>query len=318
VRRAGLIINPMAGKESGKGMALAAMLDRDPGVSVAVMARFEDIAAILKDFAAAGVSDLFISSGDGTVHEILTQLAEDGPFASLPRIGLLPHGTTNLAASDVGLKPRAIDDQARFIRRLAPAVLKPRPTVRCANPGDGRVRHGMFVGTGAVADATRYCQDAFNAKGVKGQWATFGTLASGVLRALFTKPDPSDPSRFDRPYDITVESEGREMVKGPQMFALATTLERLVLGTRPFWGGKSGPIRATAIAYPPPSVVRWLLPAMYGGEDRRMPQGCVSFCSDSLRMASKTAYVIDGEFFDGPAGEALRLETGPVITFVCG
>ena len=318
MRRAGLIVNPRAGKDSGKGLALSEKLRHDTTVSIGIMARFEDIAGILKDFAAQGVSDLFISSGDGTVHEILTQIAEDGPFASLPRISLLPHGTTNLAAGDVGLKKPSIEAQAAFIQALEPAVLKPRHTVRCANPGDGRPRHGMFVGTGAVADATRYCQEAFNAKGVKGHWATFRTLASGVLRSLFSKPDPDDPTRFDRPYDIAVEAEGHQMLEGSQLFVMSTTLEKLVLGTRPFWGGKTGPIRTTAFAYPPPPVPRWLFTAMYGGENRRMPQGCISFCSGSLRVSSRTMYVIDGEFFDGPVDEPLRLETGPEFTFVCG
>ena len=190
--------------------------------------------------------------------------------------------------------------------------------MRCANPRDGRPRHGMFVGTGAVADATKYCQDAFNARGVKGQWATFGTLATGVAKAVFSKPDPADMTRFDRPYAIGLECGGRQMVSGTQLFVMATTLERLVLGTRPFWGGKTAPIRASAFPYPLPSVVRWLLPAMYGAETRRMPDGCVSFCTRDLRISSQTIYVIDGEFFDGPEDEPLRIEAGPELAFLCG
>lgn len=316
--RAGLIVNPKAGKGSGKGLALARELAGEAGISIGIMECFEDVALILRRFAAEGVTDLFISSGDGTMHEILTQLCEDRPFGRLPRLCLLPHGTTNLAAGDLGLRRRSLAAQADFIRALDPRDLRPRPTVRCANPRDGRARHGMFVGTGAVADATKYCQDAFNARGVKGQWATFATLAAGVARALFSAPDPTDTTRFDRPYAISIETGGRQIVTGPQLFVMVTSLERLVLGTRPFWGGRTGPLRVSAFSYPLPSLIRWLLPAMYGGENRRMPEGCVSFCATDLRIGSQTMFVIDGEFFDGPADEPLRIETGPEFTFLCG
>ena len=57
---------------------------------------------------------------------------------------------------------------------------------------------------------------------------------------------------------------------------------------------------------------------MYGGEDRRYPEGAISFSADSLEIASAVPYVIDGEFFDPPEGEALRVETGPVLTYLRG
>jgi diacylglycerol kinase (ATP) len=318
VRRAGLIVNPRSGKGNGKGLALAESLRRDTSVTTRVLENFGQIGSFVEDMARAGVSDLFISSGDGTIQEILTHIAERKLFSEMPRLGLLPHGTTNLTAADLGLNYRSIAAQAGFMRSLVANDLRLRPTIRCANPGDGKVRHGMFVGTGAVAMATLFCQQAFNAKGVKGQWATFGTLASAVARTVFSAPDPADETRLDRPYDITVDADGRRMAKGPLLLQMSTTLEKLVLNTRPFWGGKTGPIRTSLFPYPVPSVLRWLLPVMYGGENRTPPPRSSSFCSRHLAVSSKVMFVIDGEFFDPPADEPLRLETGPVFTFICG
>ena len=176
----------------------------------------------------------------------------------------------------------------------------------------------MFVGTGAVATGTLFCQQAFNARGVKGQWATFGTLASAVAKAVFTAPDPHDQNRLDRAYDITVEANGRRYAEGHQLLQMSTTLDKLVLNTKPFWGGKTGPIRTSIFPYPVPSVMRWLLPVMYGGETRTPPPKSVSFCSDDLRVSSNVMFVIDGEFFDPPKDGPLKLEAGPVYTFVCG
>jgi hypothetical protein len=318
VSRAGLIVNPLSGRGNGKGMALARMLQDRPGVSLCILERFEQLGGFVERMAQDGVTDLFISSGDGTVQEILTQIAERRQFVAAPRISLLPHGTTNLSANDIGFRSHSIDAQAAFLAHPAAREVCPRNTIRCANPGDHKVRHGMFVGTGAVATATLYCQRAFNAKGVRGQRAVAETLLTAVRKYLFSAPDPSDETRFDRPYPITVEAGGKRHAEGPQLLQMSTTLDRLALGMRPFWGGRQAPIRTTILPYPVPSILRWMLPVMYGGEKRRTPPGAVSFCSDSLTVSSETLFVIDGEFFPAPKGEPLRLETGPLFTFIRG
>lgn len=317
-RRAGLIVNPTAGKGSGKGLALAHRLAGEKAILVRILDRFDQLEGAVRDMAAAEVSDLFISSGDGTIQEILTLIAEGGFYPQPPRLTLLPHGTTNLSANDLGFRSHSIERQAAFLIQPQPEGLTTRHTIRCANPGDGRVRHGMFVGTGAVAIATRYCQQAFNDQGIKGQWAVAGTLLTAVRKYLFSAPDPGDESRFDRPYEMTVKAGGKLRAQGPQLLQMSTTLDRLVLNARPFWGGKTAPIRSSVFPYPVPSVIRWMLPVMYGGENRTPPPGAVSFCSDALEVTSSAIFVIDGEFFPPPTDEPLRLETGPLFSFLRG
>ncbi|WP_374331921.1 diacylglycerol kinase family protein [Aestuariivirga sp.] len=317
-QHSGVIINPLSGRGNGKGQALAGKLSGDAGISLALLERFEHLEEIVDGMARARVTDLFISSGDGTIQEILTLIVERGRFDPVPRICLLPHGTTNLSANDLGFRRHAIDAQAEFVRRPSGGETAARNTIRCLNPGDGKIRHGMFVGTGAVAVATRHCQVAFNDQGVKGQWAVAKTLMVALGKYLFTAPDATDESRFDRPYAITVESHGKQLASGPQLLQMSTTLDSLLLGSRPFWGGKTGPIRTTVIPYPVPSVMRWMLPIMYGGENHASPPGAVSFCSDEVSVGSDAIFVIDGEFFPPPAGEPLRMEAGPAFTFVRG
>ncbi len=316
--RAGLIINPASGKASGKGMSLAEMMGRTPRVSTRILEKFEQLPHYLQAFASEGVTDLFISSGDGTIQAIQTELAERSPFKTLPRLSLLPHGTTNMTAGDLGIRYRSLRAQAEFIRNLQPSKLRQRPSLRVVNPGDGKPRYGMFLGTGASSEATMFCQTAFNAKGVKGEWATFATLASAAARTMFTKADPRDETRLDRPFLIQVTSGGQQFCSGPHLMMLSTTLERIVLGIKPFWGGQSGPIRTSIFPYPVPSVTRWLLPMMYGGENRRVPRGALSFSGADLEILSSTSFVLDGEFFVSAPGEQLKVETGPVFTYLCG
>jgi hypothetical protein len=316
--RAGLIVNPRSGKSSGKGLALAEKLRHNINVPVKILERFEQLPGFLNEMASAGVTDLFISSGDGTIQAIQTDLAVRRPFAALPRLVLLPHGTTNMTAADLGFRHKSIDVQAEFIAGGTPKDLRECPTVCVVNPRDGKPRHGMFLGAGAVAEATLYCQQAFNAKGIKGDWAAFATLARSVMRSVFSAPNPDDTTRLDRPFPIAVVADGHVLCDGAQLLLLISTLEKLILGTRPFWGGKKGPIRATVLPYPVPSIVRWLVPMMYGSEDRRVPPGAKSTCASTLEVRTTSGWVLDGEFFDGPADHPLRLETGPVFTYVCG
>lgn len=314
----GLIVNPKSGKSSGKGLALSEKLKSAPNVAVRVIDAFEKLPRYLDELAAAGVTDLFISSGDGTIQAIQTELAERKPFAALPRLALLPHGTTNMTAADLGFRHRNLEAQATFIANPAGGETRDRHTLRAANPRDGAPRHGMFLGTGAVSEATLYCQQAFNANGVKGNWATFATLAGAVAKTVFTKPNPKDLSRFDRPFPLRVVADGQPLCDGTQLLMLATTLEKLILGAKPFWGGKATGMRASVFPYPVPNVWRWLVPIMYGAETRSVPSGAISRAATVLEVWSAVSYVIDGEFFDGPEDRPLRIETGPAFTYLLG
>ncbi|MBL8908710.1 MAG: hypothetical protein JNM20_18710, partial [Rhizobiales bacterium] len=252
----GLIVNPRSGRSNNKGVELARLLSAEPGVRVHVLEDFHQIDSALADCAAAGVTDLFISSGDGTIQEIQTQIAERNLFKTLPHLALLPHGTTNMTAADLGFRRKNLRRQAAFILDPAAREKRTRPTLRVVNPRDGRPRHGMFLGTGAVWKATKFCQEVVHKAGLKGDFATFATLAAAIARSLFRKADSNDPNRIDRPYAMTIHGDDTVRASGSHLLFFATTLDRLILGTRPFWGGKKGPIRATLLPHPVPNIPR--------------------------------------------------------------
>jgi len=323
----GLIINPKSGKKSGYGLALAKLLAQSDAakqgdVEVKIIEQFEALPNMMDDFAARDIDILYISSGDGTVQAIQSDIAERKKFARQPHLCLLPHGTTNMTAADLGFGLKKIQQQADFIIATGagktPRDVRTRPTVRVANPADGIVRHGMFLGTGAAWQGTLFCQTDVHKTGLKGDWATFATLATALLKAAFFRANPNDLSRIDRPYDMTITKNGDVVARDGQLMYLATTLQKLILGIKPFWGGANGPMRSTILPYPAPNVFRWALPLMRGGEDRKVPTGCLSFCADEVLIETKCPFVIDGEFFDPPENEPLRIETGPDFSYVCG
>ena len=232
---------------------------------------------------------------------------------------LLPHGTANMTAADLGLgirDPGAIAALLSNASRLRALERRRRPTLRAVNPGHGGPRHGMFIGAGSIYDGARFCQDKVYATGARGNLAIIATLTSAIGDMLLRRRTTSAVA-LARPHRFRLSAPGHPVVDGDQLFFLATTLDRLVLGMRPFWGGKSAPVRATVIPYPVPGLLGWLWPAMYGPEDRRMPPGSVSLSVNALDIWSSTSFVIDGEFFDAPRDVPLRIETGPEFTYLC-
>jgi len=318
----GLIVNPKAGKKSGYGLELAKLLESRENVIVKIIERFETLGEMMDDFAVQKIDILFISSGDGTVQAIQTDIAEKDRFSPRPQLCLLPHGTTNMTAADLGFGIKSVQGQADFIVAAGagarPVDVRKRATVRVVNPKDGMVRHGMFLGTGAAWQGTQFCQADVHKTGLKGNWATFATLATALLKGAFLPARADDTSRIDRSYEMTVTATGKEMATGGQLMFLSTTLQKLILGVQPFWGGANGAMRSTIIGYPPPNVWRWALPLMRGGEDRKVPAGAFSFCADEILIETDCPFVIDGEFFDPPTDEPLRIETGPEFSYVCG
>ena len=315
---AGVIINAGSGRGNGKGLALHRRLEGSANIHLHLLGDFTALTRVLVQFASVGVSDLYISSGDGTIQAIQTLAAEQSLFKELPRLCLLPHGTTNLTGIDVGFKISSVSKQAEYIRRGVVNCVAKRHSLRVLNPRGTGPRHGMTLGAGAAATATRLAQFTHNDQGRTGQLAAFAVMASGFAKSIFAKPNHQDTARLDRPCPMTITSAGRVIADGPQLMFIATTLERQFFNARPFWGGKHGPIRASIFPYPAPNPLRWLVPLMYGGEDRKVPPGAASFSGNAFEIECEEPFVLDGEFFDGPTHGPLRVEAGPEFEFILG
>ncbi|MGI9372334.1 MAG: diacylglycerol kinase family protein [Hyphomicrobiales bacterium] len=318
---AGFIINPKAHGGNSPSGKLSDALAGKPGLRSELLENFDDLPEILRDYAESGISTIFISSGDGTVQAIQSLLGENNWYETLPRLALLPHGSTNMNALTLGFRTSDISrvlEIAASESYLARATnIKQRHTVRVVNPADKPPQHGMFVGAGTICEATRYCQKVLHERGVRGSWATFSTFASIVGRYLIGKRDENDDERIVRPYDMRVLADGELMVDGPQLSFLASTLESLILGIKPYWGGAGSQMRATTIDYPPPNLATNILKVMYGFPNRNLPAGCRSRAVKTIEINTNSAFVIDGEFFQPPRNEPLKLELGPLFSYLC-
>ena len=323
---AALIVNPYSGGQNRQGLELARALADEPRTRVVVLDDFAALEPALQEMARQPPEALFLSSGDGTIQYVQTWLAERSglPRQRWPLLALLPHGSTNMTAADIGLKVRGIQRQAQLLRargwRHDRARIITRPTVRVANTRQG-VQHGMFIGAGVLAEATLYCRDVFNrGKGIRGQWGPLLTMLKVGGQALLKPAGPEDTQRVDRPHEMRVLADGELMGEGWQLAVLATTLRRLVLGARPFWGGcahEDGAVmRVSLFGWPAPFLPRWLPVVLYGGERRRVHERMKSRCARRLEVMTNSRFAMDGEEILPREGEPLIIEQGPDMRYL--
>ncbi|NNF79740.1 MAG: hypothetical protein HKN05_17085, partial [Rhizobiales bacterium] len=193
------------------------------------------------------------------------------------------------------------------------ASLKTRHTVRIANPAGQGPLHGMFVGCGAIRGAVEFTQSTMNQNNVRGELAPLATLLTLMGRYLFSRRETG----IVKAHSMQVSADGQNMAEGRLLLFIVSTLEKLILRSHPYWATGSSELKALTIGYPPPNVLRNILPLLYGFPNRNLPDDCQSRAGEAFEVSGTVPYVVDGEFFDAPADEPLRLELGTKFTYLC-
>lgn len=257
-----------------------------------------DLAAALADLVGRGVGLLVVNSGDGLVHGVLSALFASGAIAEPPLVAIMPRGMTNMTAADVGLGSRAVTrlervlDLAR-VGDLDRHLVRRRVLKVSYDPGR-RPERGMFMGAAGIYDAIQLTTGRMYGQGLKGAWANAATLATVLARAARRGAGGVGLGGAA----VGIGLDGGPVETRPRALVLATTLERLVLGSRPFWHAGPAPIHFTAFDHPATGLVRHAGRILYGGRNRRLPDP--PFRSRDvarLELHLEQPFTIDGEFF---------------------
>jgi hypothetical protein len=255
----------------------------------------DGLAEVLDDFAAAEVGVIGVNGGDGTVSAALTELS----------------------AADAGL----VGSPDKALARLAARVAQPdldracieREVIRLSYSRTKPPVYGLFFGTAAICRGIMLCRERVHAIKLKSTLAAAATLAYLLGRNLFRR-DTEDPMLHGD--DMTVQFDDGPGKSVCQIVALVTTLDHLMLKSRPFWGREGGRLRYTGIAYPPRKVGRSAYRVLYGGCDRRLEDGYESRNADRVAFEMDCPFTLDGEFFDPEPGTPVELSGGGRLRFV--
>ncbi len=339
----GVITNPRSQKNKRGIEKLDSAVAGLPGARHAVLETVADIPEILADFARREIDTVAVAGGDGTIQAVLTALFGGRPYEQQPRLAVLPCGMTNMIAGDVGLRGSMSTGLAKLGRLLQSAdegeiarATAKRQILRLENARGSPPQYGMFFGGAAIYRAIIACRSKVHPYKIKADTAAAvtlaGLLADWLLRGRGAQqgdaeasaglgrggPGRSGPNRKvfsgDR-IDVTFDNQPAEHLTS--LVILATTLDRLVLGSRPFWDGGDGQLRFTSIAYPPERLLRYAWRVLYGGEDRKLPAtSYLSRRANRVSLAMDCPFTLDGELFEPEPGCPVLLAADQQIRFV--
>lgn len=295
-RTIGLISNANSRRNQSALARVESIVANHPHIHHRATRSEAEISSVLAEFSRLGVDHLAINGGDGTMSRVITRLLEDRAFADTPRILLLPGGTTNMNAGDVGMRgalPKSVAILARWANGAAvPDKVVTRPILRVAGASDGQVICGMFFGTGTIISGIEYCTEKIHTRGIRDELAP-GLVALRTMWGIARRePYFSDPTSMDITLSPHAVFEQRPVVQ-----LLVTSLRRLFLGLTPFWGNGAGDLRCTWLEKPTRHVLR-AFPGLLRGRPGRFVKpenGYHSHNTGSLQLAFDGTFVVDGE-----------------------
>jgi diacylglycerol kinase family enzyme len=311
----GLISNPTSGHNRDQFDRIREHIDQYPAIRHRITDSPADIPAALQELAALDVAVLAINGGDGTVAAVLAELLERKPFAQPPLIALLPGGTANMTAGDVGVNGSLRKAVARFCRwcessRATGGRIAQRALLRVKTDGGGAPRYGMFLGGGAVIHGTEYAHREIHSRGLRDDFS----LALGTLRTVWgvLRNDPE----FNRHVTITLSLDGQPPVRHDTLILAVSTLERLSFGMRPFWGTGPGKVRLTIMEQGCTRFARTFLSIVRGRPNRNAVPACgyQSHNADRVSMAMDGTVNLDGELLE-VAGD-MEISASPALEFL--
>ena len=273
-----------------------------------------DLPAALERLAASEPRLLAIDGGDGTVVAVVTALRCRKPFRREPMLAVLPGGSTNMIARDLGCTRAPACTLRRLLDRWEPtgeaistATRQPLLVRRAGKPS----YYGFFLGGGAIPRITTTARQDLYGRGISGPLAWSLTLGWSLWR--LSQGRSHDDPRF-RPIEVGIACDGDAVETRARLVVVVTTLDRLLLGLRPVPPGAGLGIAvvnapAARLWRQMPSALRRRWPAGLSGQlgQRR--------CS-SVDLTGPEDWVLDGEALEVPADGRLTVQADAPLRFV--
>lgn len=240
----GLISNPASGHNRDQFERIHTRIASCPAIHHVVTHSEAEVRPALADLAERQIGILAINGGDGTAANILGEMLESELFPILPLIVLLPGGTANMNAGDIGVSGSLWKATKRFCRwcegeRQTEGLLEQRALMRVMIAGEQRPHYGMFLGGGAVIHGTEYAHAEVHARGLRDDFSVALTTLRTVWGVVRNDPD------FNRHVTIEMALDEGKAATFDTLILAVSTLQRLAFGMRPFWGRGTGRVRVT-------------------------------------------------------------------------
>ncbi len=292
----GVLFNPKSGYVSRNLKTLRGLVSQIPQSTVIEVSSPAEIARAL-DIFNLGVNDLLVViGGDGSLQAALTAALRRSVELA-PCVLALPAGTTNMSAIDLGMTMKPAAALKALIHWLAgnapPPLISTRPVLQVCDASCAPAQFGLFFGAGAILNGVRYFHSKVRPKGVRG--ALGPALAFiRMLLSLFRRNESDAALATQAGLQLQ-----HQYLYSPWLLILATTLDKLLLKSTPYWGVEHAPMHFTAIAHRAPRLLS-SLPFLLRGKSNAAMQDSDAYVSQNLTHAAihdLSEYLLDGEVF---------------------
>lgn len=314
----GLISNPLSGWNR-KGIAFVReFIKGHPQVCHQEVSTPAEIVFALAEFARKKIDIVAVNGGDGTIHAVLTELFRQSNGGSIPLLTILRSGTASMISRDVGLNGSPQLSLKRLMkwadRGDGNTTIVQRPILKVKMASGQEPLYGMFFGAAGICRGIEFCLTRVHTKGLGGELAAGVTLA----RFLISAADKKNSFLFPVPVTIGLNSEPEE--NRDVLLILISTLERLFLGLRPYWGTeKNAPLHYTELGARPHRLLR-MLPSLLRGRKCRFctpEHGYLSRNICKARLTFTGSFTLDGELYTPDTGvERMTVSEGGTASFL--
>lgn len=295
--RVAILCNPLSGRVSRDWASVRALRTAVGSAAYREASTPDEVGVALDELALGRGEALAVIGGDGTTQAVLTALHSTMPEARWPLLIPLSAGSTNMTALDLGAGGTLAATVAKLRRwragECAEGKRVQRPLLLVERPGHGPLC-GMFFGTATVAEGVRFFRRRLRGRGV----ASEGTSSLAILRVLFSlaRGGPANAG-VDR---LSCRVDDGEEFEQQAILGLVTTLHRLLLGMRPYWGCEDAPIHLTLVDRDAKALWRSLWRLGLGRPGRRLTpeRGYISRNIHRLEVQFDGPFVVDGELFE--------------------
>jgi len=311
-----IISNPLSTTNAGGMDAIREIVNQSANVVHFELNGIETVDEALELFARANPSMLIINGGDGTIGAVLASILYKKPFSIVPPIAFLPGGKTNMTAADLGSKGKPIKVLKRLLKMAREGriceSMQSRNLIEM-DIGDGELpRVGTFFGTAGVVKGIFWCRENAYSMGLPNTVAHIVSTFKLLTAALGI--GKSKDLLVSDPMSINVPGHGR--MAGQYSAVLTTTLDRLLLGVRPYSSEGSGGLRFAAVEAGGKNFIRAVKGLFTGAFGDKTIVGTHVRKSDEVRVEGTDPVTLDGEIYHPIAGKPVILRGDKALSFV--
>ena len=293
--RVGVVSNPYSGgNQKGLG-TVRNILNRHPNPLHREAQTLADTVEVLEEFDRNEINLVVINGGDGTIQTVLTAMFFYKPFRRMPLLALLCAGTDSIIARDAGIRGSRDCGLSKLLNWVNTGNGKwgivRRPIMKVDISSHQRPLYGMIFGGAVIYQAIEFCRQNIHTMGLHGELAPGLTLAKYMLGVV------RKDSKYRRTAPMTIRLDQRSCLEDDFLLVLITTVERLFLGLRPFWGTENAPLHVTLIHAWPEHLINVLSLLACGKASRyRIPgNGYFSYNAGEVRLRVTGGFALDGE-----------------------